>query len=461
MPSITFDDFAAGLDLRKGASVSDANRFRVLDNCYVTTGKTIRKRPGMTHIATLEPGTVGLRAGGGKLNTFYAAGAITHGNLLFRANKVAHPTLPSMEVGRVHYCDSFNGYLYTSIEYMNGDVRHHYLDGSSPTHIADVNCPNTRAVIKAASKIFAVGNEVVRFSKTNDPRDWTTASNAGFLGVGIQQKGATQPTALGEYAGNLVVFFSDGSQVWAVDPDPAQMKFVQGIDVGCPYPYGASNMAGDVFFVSYDGVRSITTQATTGSLMDVDVGSPIDSILRPLLTTTTQVRSFYFRGGGQFWTMIGNDAYVYTFSRTSKISAWSRYTFPYAISDVTEMDGDLYFRAGDSVYRFDQDAVNDAGVDFEVRLDFPFLDFKSPGMLKMIHGMDAVMVGSCGIAHRFDARDAGMETPEAAFSGDSRPGGLTPVELCSVGIAPIVRQKSAEPFDLHALTYHFETMGTM
>ena len=461
MPSITFDNFAAGLDLRKGASVSDANRFRVLNNCYVTTGKTIRKRPGMEFVATLEPGTVGLRAGGGKLNTFYATGTITHANPNFVANKIAHPTLPDMELARIHYCDSFNGYLYVSAEYLNGDVRHHYLDGSSPTHIADANCPNTKAVIKAASKIFAVGNEVVRFSKTNDPRDWTAASNAGFLGVGIQQKGATQPTALGEYTGNLVVFFSDGAQVWKVDPDPAQMSFVQGVDVGCPYPYGAANMAGDVFFVSYDGVRSITTQATTGSLMDVDVGSPIDSVLRPILTPSTQVRSFYFRGGGQFWVMVGNDAYVYSFSRTSKISAWSRYTFPYALTDVTEMDGDLYFRAGNSVYRLDQDATSDAGVNFEVRMEFPYLDFKSPGRLKMIHGMDAVMVGSCGIAHRFDARDEGMATPEVSFSGDSRPGGLTPVELCSVGIAPVVRQVADAPFELHAITYHFDTMGVM
>ena len=461
MPTITFQDFAAGLDLRKGASVSDANRLRVLDNCYVTTGKTIRKRPGLVLETVLEVGTKGLRAAGGKLNTFYASGTVTHGDTRFLANKIAHPTLPAMEVQKIHYADSFNGYLYVSAQYNNGDIRHHYCDGTTPTHIADVNCPNTASVVKKASKIFATKDDVVRFCKTNAPRDWTTASNAGFLGVGVQQSGAINPTALGEYAGNLVVFFSDSSQVWSVDPDPALMKFIQGVDVGCPYPYGAANMAGDVFFASYDGVRSITTQSTTGNLIDVDVGSPIDSVLKPVLTSSASVRSFYFRGGGQFWTMVGSTAYVYSFSRTSKISAWSRYTFPFDITDVTEMNGDLYFRAGNTVYRFDESASNDAGVVFDVAIEFPFLDFQAPGVLKMITGMDSVMVGEAEVSHRFDARTPGLITPGAILSGDTRPGEITPVEVCTVGLAPVITCRNSLPFELHALTYSFEPLGSM
>ena len=39
MPVVTYSDFSIGKDLRKGASVSDANRLRELKNGYVTTGK--------------------------------------------------------------------------------------------------------------------------------------------------------------------------------------------------------------------------------------------------------------------------------------------------------------------------------------------------------------------------------------------------------------------------------------
>jgi hypothetical protein len=277
--------------------------------------------------------------------------------------------------------------------------------------------------------------------------------------VGVQQSGSVIPTGLGEYGGNLVVFFVDSAQIWNVDPDPALMKFSDGLAVGCPYPYGSANMAGDVFFATYDGVRSITMQATTGNLMDVDVGSPIDSLVKPLFTKIANVKSFYFRGGGQFWATVGNVAYVYTFSRTSKISAWSRYTFPFTIIDVTEQDGDLYFRSGNDVFIFDDATYADGGTAIPVEVEFAFLDFQSPGTLKQIHAMDAVIVGTATVAHKFDARDTSLITPGVTVSGDTRPVDLTPVELVTVGLGPVLSHSANEPFELHALTYHFDKLG--
>jgi hypothetical protein len=509
------------LDLRKGASVSDANRLRVLTNCYVTTGKTIRKRPGLSVVATLESGTKGLRAAGGKLNTFHATGSITHSDTRFKANKIAHPTLPAMEVSKIHYADVFNGFLYVSAEYNDGSIKHHYVDDPSAltawvtltaltaglyrrpvtsngfryevttggttgateptwpttigatvtdgtvvftcrgTEIVDTNCPNTAAVVKKSSKIFATSNDVVRFCKTSTPRDWTTASDAGFLGVGIQQSGATNPTSLGEYAGNLVVFFKDSSQVWTVDPDPSKMVFVQGLDVGCPYPNGAANMAGDVFCASYDGIRSITTQSTTGNMIDVDVGSPIDSVTKPEFTANADIRAFYFRGSGQYWAIKGSIAFVYSFSRTSKISAWSKYVFPFAINDVTELDGDLYMRSGSTVYKLDENVYTDAGTEFEVNIEFPYLDFKTPGVLKQIMSMDTVMLGSADMQVKFDARQPDFITPSIYMEGDTRPGDLTAVEIVSVGIAPVITSKNSEQFELHAITFYYENLAAI
>lgn len=431
-----------------------------MDNCYVTTGKTIRKRPGLTLVANLETGTSGLMAAGGVLNTFYATGTVTHADTRFVANNIAHPTDATQEVKTMHFADVFNGYLYVSAEYYNGDIKHHYLDGTSPTHITDTNCPNSNAVVKKASKIFAVGEEVVRFCKTSNPRDYTTASDAGFLGVGIQQSGAIEPKCLGEYSGYLVVFFKDSAQIWTVDPDPAKMSFVQSVSVGCPYPHGAANMAGDVFFVSYDGIRSITTLTTTGNMIDVDVGSPIDSIIKSYLTPTTDVRSFYFRGAGQFWVMIGSTAFVYSFSRTSKVSAWSRYVFPIEISAVTELDAELYFRSGNTVYKFDDSVKSDAGILFDVNIEFPYLDFKTPGVMKQIMGMDTVMVGSADVQIKFDSRNPDFITPTTRMSEDTRPGEMTAVEVVSTGIAPVITNRDDKDFELHAMTFYYENLSS-
>ena len=82
MPIVTYDDFSIGKDLRKGASVADANRLRELKNGYVTAGKAIKKRPGTQKITTLESGTTGIFAAGGVLNTFTTSGAVTHANVI-------------------------------------------------------------------------------------------------------------------------------------------------------------------------------------------------------------------------------------------------------------------------------------------------------------------------------------------------------------------------------------------
>lgn len=78
MKTITFDRFDCGIDWRKGASVSDANRLREMRNAYVTTGLAAQKRPGLIKVATLEPGTQGLFAASGQLHTFYGAGDLQH-----------------------------------------------------------------------------------------------------------------------------------------------------------------------------------------------------------------------------------------------------------------------------------------------------------------------------------------------------------------------------------------------
>lgn len=465
---ISFDRFDFGLDLRKGASTSDANRLRVLKNAYTTEGRTIRKRPGTTKVTTLEAGTTGLFAGGGKLHTFYGGtSTINHANTLFKANNVRHNTSAALAISKVHFADIFNGFMYASVEYTDASIRHHYLDGAAPgaTHIADVNCPNTKQVIKISSKIWSIGvnGDTVRYCKTNAPRDWTTANDAGFLPVGLQQAGSNLSTALGYYTSKLVVFFPDSAQVWAVDVDPAKNAFEQAVDVGSVYPYSHANMAGDVFFFSPAGVRTITRQDVTTNLIDADVGSPIDrELLKAAYIDLGNPRAQYYRGGGQFWLYSGNKAMVYTFSRTSKVSAWSVYEFPFDLDYIDELNAELYIRSGDDVYKVDRDVKTDDGELYTVSIELAYLDFQEPGMLKHIHGMDAVVTGECQISHRFDPRNTTLITdPPVTVQGDTRSSYMYPVELLATNIAPVLTNTTDEDFELHQLTYYFDTLGPM
>jgi len=459
MKTITYGRFEVGLDLRKGPSVSDANRLRQLKNAYVTTGKVIRKRPGLTKVATLEVGTKGLVAGLGKLNTFYESGSIVHANTMFQANKVPHPTA-TQPVAQVHHGDVFQGFIYVAVEYGGGDVVHHYLDGTTPTHIADAKCPNTTSWIKLASKIWAVNGESVAFSATSLPRNWTTAQDAGFLPTGLQQTGALDALALGQKDRDLVVFFSDSAQVWVPDPDPSLHVFKKPINgVGTRYPRSVNKVSSDTYFLADQGYRSISARGNTDNLADVDVGSPIDSIVKPLLVPGIDPVSAYYAGGGQYWCAIGNTVHTYTFSRTMKISAWAEYTYGITIDNFAELAGVLYLRAGDVVYKVDDAVFSDDGTLYEMVMEMPFLDFKKPGILKQIIGVDAVIQGTADLQLRWDPNDTTLISAKIPISGDTRSGSMTPFPLTSTSVAPVITSTSSAPVQIDALTFYYEELG--
>lgn len=460
---ITFSRFDLGMDLRKGPAVSDANRLQSLRNGYVTTGLAIAKRPGLTKVGTLESGTKGLFAANGKLNTFYCGSEqITHSNPLFNAIRLYND---NKAVTEVHYATLFSGCVYCVVTHSGGEIKHHYLDSGSNTLVTDGNCPQTKACIKMASKIFAVGvnGDVVRYSATGNPRDWTTANDAGFLPTGMNAQGEREANALGVYKKSLVVMSADSAQIWTVDPDPTAMGLEDTVaNVGSSFPRTVCNVNSDLYFLSDYGFRSITTLAYTDNLSDVDIGSPIDTIVREKLKSTDKTpKSFYFYGTGQYVTCIGTQLYVYSVSATAKVKAWSLYVLPEEVDDVAQLGQDMYLRCGDNVYKLDQEAYTDDGQQFETYIQIPYMDFKRPGILKHIVGIDVVCEGDCYVSVGFDESDTDAATPEALIRNNTRPGNLIPIECIGTEFNFRIRNYDAKPFRLDAITVHFETLGAI
>lgn len=524
MPSITYDRWDVGLDRRKGASSSEPNKLRLLTNAYITTGKQIQKRHALKLFATLESGTVGLRAAGGKLNTFYEAGTITHANTTFLARKLPHPTL-SQALSKIHYADMFAGYLYAVAEYAGGSIWHHYLDddgawaaataytvntyrrpgtangyrykvtaiagtgtsgGAEPAwpttvgatvidnagpdqvtwtcfspYVQDTNCPQGKAVIKAANKVWCCNDEVVDFCAAGDARDWTTASDAGFIPVGRNQDGSTESLALGQFQSKLVVFFIDGAQVWTVDEDPALNAIAQRIyGVGTQFPKSPASFASDVFFLSDMGFRSITVNTQSDNYLDVDVGSPIDSLVAPTLSGSDP-EAIYAPGLGQYWCIVGSTAWVYTFSRSSKLAAWSKYTLPFAPDGIAALNNRLYIRHADTVYVMDSAEYTDNGDEIAVEIVMPYGDAKQPGVLKQFWGADVVCAGTPSLAFKYDPNDDTKESAEYGYTGDTRTGVLHPVEVACTNIAPVIRHSANEDFRLDAMTLYYNPLGVV
>lgn len=462
MPTITYDRFDGGLDRRKTRHTQDANRLWVCENAYINNGGKLVKRPGLRKFAELTAGTVGLRSLGGKLITVSGGGSVTHASPELR-NYYVRERNGVVAAKSLHFAASLNGTPYVAVEYTNGETWHSFLEGTEATQprtVLDDNCPHSKSVSVAANSVFATDDDVVRFSATNAPKNWTTANDAGFLATGGNSAGATVATALAEFQGDLAVFFEDGGQVWTIDPDPAAISLRQRLgDVGTLWPRSHAAISGDVIFLSPWGFRSIGVSSAVDNIREGDVGLPIDDLVAGRYTDESRVMAERFSGGGQYWCVIDREVWVYSYSRLAKIAAWSRYVLPFDVDDICSHRGRLYLRSLDTVYVVDPTYYLDDGVPYRVLVETPFLDAKSPGSLKQWMGMDISQTGECDVSYLYDARDETLATVPQRVSGVSHPAGTLPVELCSTSLALRFELTNDQPWQLDGFTLYYENLG--
>jgi len=538
MTAVFFDKWENGIDLRKGESVSDANRLRDLKNGYVTSGWDIKKRPGLVLTLKTAPVKVhGLVGFNGKLYTFSSQVGVVFpagsGGEIIENVVVFNPDNPALLVSAFYYAKSFNGALYVIVGYSDGSIKHHYLakdakwitatayalnsyagvdagtageglrykctaagasGGAEPvwplvlggtvvdgtvtwtavtTAVTDPNCPQSKVAITLAQKIFAINGDVVGFSATDDPWDWTTVADAGFLPTGVRAPGADQAVALGEFNSQLVVIMNDSIQVWTVDPDPTLMALDRTIsNIGTSYPQTLQGVGGDLFFLTPFGFRSIAVQKFTTNLVDLDIGTPVDALVGADLDAVTGYDpvAIYYPAGGQYWCSISDTIWVYSYSRQSKVNAWSYYKYGinigWSISYMALLGDALYLFSTDEggpdkIHKVDATVFDDEGTLFEVVIQPPYQAFKAPGILKQIEGFDAVIEGSCDVQHMWDARDETKITPKMKLSGDTRPGPMTPVDIMATEIATRFTNYDNQPFRLSALTYYYDKVGPL
>jgi hypothetical protein len=327
------------------------------------------------------------------------------------------------------------------------------------TAIGDPNCPNTKQVKKLLQKIYAQDGADVAFCKTADPRDWTATLDAGTIPAGINASGSDTVTAIGDFKGDLGVFFSDSLQVWDIDSDPTLNALKSSADsIGTIHSKSPQALAGDLIFLAKPGFRSLSLVAITDNLQENDVGSAIDAF-RSEISDSDDPIAIYYPNLGQLWEINGSRAYVYSFSRSVKLSAWSIFDFPITVDDAAVLSNELYLRSGNDVYKVDPNAYSDNGSIPLVEVEMYYQDNQAPGVGKQFIGFDGVVRGSPEIAFRYDTRNTNLITPYYPISGDMRPGDLFPMEIVATSIAPVFRHQADEEFQVDQLLCHYEKLG--
>ena len=312
--------------------------------------------------------------------------------------------------------------------------------------VVDPKCPNSPYVLIAASKIFAADDDIVPFSATANPLDWSSVDDAGYLPSGLQQYGANPAKALGLYRGDVVPWNSQGMQVWQVNENPELMQLRDAFPVGSEYHHAVAPVSNDLFFLTQLGVRTVGVAGGSTNLQAGDIGMPIDPLVQAKLRESPyEPMGLYVPAQGQYWLIFGDEVFVYTMNQLGKIGAWSRYVFPWVIDDWTILGSDLYLRHGDEVSKVDVSRESDELVDdseagkvrqsFEWTIEWPYLDFGAMGVTKQLIGFDIVGTGVASIQFGYDQTNDSYWTDPWQIVADNVPGQVLMMPLAAPTIA--------------------------
>ena len=311
--------------------------------------------------------------------------------------------------------------------------------------VTDAKCPNSSIVAIGSSKVFSGDDDIIGFSATVNPLDWSAEEDAGFLPFGLQTFGAMPVKALGLYRGNLAAFNSQGYQIWQIGEDPADHALLDAGPIGCIWPRTPLAVMNDLVFLSAVGVRNIGVAGASTNLQVGNFGQSIDALVIEKLRDDNPYSraddpfSLYIPAFGQYWLVFGAEAFVLTINGNKQMS-WSRYEFPEAITDWTQDGDDLILRtATGKVWRvsdealYDDTRINDYeggdNIPFEGVIQWPHLDLGSFGTEKQFVSFDLVATAPEGVSISigYDQRDLNDRTPPYMMDADSLPGLQVPI----------------------------------
>ncbi len=338
--------------------------------------------------------------------------------------------------------------------------------------VEDENCPNTKIVAIAASKIYAGDDDISRYSSTVNPLDWSTENDAGYLPTGLQNYGANPVAAMGLYRSNLILYNAEAFQLWQVDEDPANMALLDALPVGSIYHHALAPVSNDLFFLSSQGVRTVGIAASSTNFQAGDVGMPIDPLVQEVLRLGLAPMALYYPAAGQYWLMFPKTAdnetecFIYTMTSVGSVGAWSRFLFPYAITDWAIRGDALYLRSGDFIYRYDDELVGDEAAPgvitpFPGVIQWPWLDFGAPGVTKNLFGFDMVATADVAVEVGYDQSNGGLFTDAYTVPGDTVPGQVIPMPVSAPSFSLRLTFDGSVPWQWNALQLYLQDQRGM
>jgi hypothetical protein len=277
-------------------------------------------------------------------------------------------------------------------------------------------------------KEYAAVGSTLFFSALNDAMEWGVYDvGSGFIDMSNNFGGREDLSGIGFYQNSVAVFSKRSVQMWYFDPDPSVNAQSQVLDnTGCVAPGSVMSVGSvDLFYLSYNGVRSLRARDSTDSAYANDIGSAVDEILIAHMATLTEEQIYKSKSiieptDGRYWIAIGGKLFVLSSFSGSGINAWSEYTTGYQIDNMCVFSNNVYIRSGNSIYKYGGDTGNEYDAS-EVVVEMPYLDANKAATFKYVNGVDLTCEGQWKIELGFDytnpnARDEIATVDQPSFA---------------------------------------------
>jgi len=262
-------------------------------------------------------------------------------------------------------------------------------------------------------KQYAAVGSTLYFSALNDATKWGVYDvGSGFIDMSNNFGGREDLSGIGFYQNSVAVFSKRSVQMWYFDPDPSQNAQSQVLDnTGCVAPGSVMSVGSvDLFYLSYNGVRSLRARESTDSAYANDIGSAVDEILIAHMATLTEEQIYKSKSiieptDGRYWISIGGRLFVLSSFSGSGINAWSEYTTGYQIDNMCVFSNNVYIRSGNNIYKYGGETGSEYDAS-EVVVEMPYLDANKPATYKYVNGVDLTCEGQWRIELGFDYTNA-------------------------------------------------------
>lgn len=279
---------------------------------------------------------------------------------------------------------------------------------------------NFSYVFTYQNKVYGLSGATAYFCALANPATWNDLTGAGNSYVKMSNYFSTPENivAIAPYQGKLAFYGRQSVQIWSVDADPgnwAQTQIMQ--NVGTVAPLSVRSIGDrDVFSLADTGIRSIQVRDASNNAIISDVGTPIDSLLQPVLASLTDAQkatacAIVEPSSNRYWCYVPGaggavgSIYVFSYFPQSQIAAWSTYTPSYnngANTFIPEKffiyGGQVWAREAGSNNFYQYGGADNVSYDnCGVTLQTPYLDGAAPTLQKNWQGFDIAFQGTWAV----------------------------------------------------------------